>query len=120
VNAHGGHAELLSLPAIGVRGNTHFAFSDLNNVKIADLLSEYLHKERLDLPMKGQTPRHTHLVRPGWRGGGIRASTTGRSCAHDTAGAAIAGMGFASDSFVNPDIKIASHVTHSDAGVPRG
>jgi hypothetical protein len=59
VNAHGGHAELLSLPAIGVRGNTHFAFSDLNNVKIADLLSEYLHKERLDLPMKGQTPRHT-------------------------------------------------------------
>jgi hypothetical protein len=68
VNAHGGHAELLSLPAIGVRGNTHFAFSDLNNVKIADLLSEYLHKERLDLPMKGQTPRHTHLVRPGWRG----------------------------------------------------
>jgi hypothetical protein len=48
VNAHGGDAELLHLPAIGVRGNTHFPFSDLNNVRIADLLSEYLHKKKLD------------------------------------------------------------------------
>ena len=48
VNAHGGDAELLHLPAIGVHGNTHFPFSDLNNVRIADLLSEYLHKKKLD------------------------------------------------------------------------
>jgi hypothetical protein len=48
VNAHGGDAELLHLPATGVRGNTHFPFSDLNNVRIADLLSEYLHKKKLD------------------------------------------------------------------------
>jgi hypothetical protein len=48
VNVHGGDAELLSLPAIGVHGNTHFPFADLNNVRIADLLSEYLHKKQLD------------------------------------------------------------------------
>ena len=48
VNEHGGDAELLHLPEIGVTGNTHFPFSDLNNEKIADLLSEYLTKKELD------------------------------------------------------------------------
>jgi hypothetical protein len=36
------------LPAIGIRGNTHFAFSDLNNVQIADLVSEFLRQKGLD------------------------------------------------------------------------
>src|SRR5262249_17412906 len=31
IKAHGGDAELLHLPSIGIRGNTHFPFSDLNN-----------------------------------------------------------------------------------------
>jgi hypothetical protein len=31
-----------------VYGNTHFVMSDLNNLKIADLLSEYLKEKRLD------------------------------------------------------------------------
>lgn len=48
INRHGGNAELLHLPTIGVRGNTHFAFSDLNNIKIADLLSSYLKRKGLD------------------------------------------------------------------------
>jgi hypothetical protein len=48
INRHGGHAELLHLPKIGVKGNTHFPFSDLNNVKIADLLSSFLAKHHLD------------------------------------------------------------------------
>ena len=48
VNAHGGHAELLFLPTAGLRGNTHFPFSDLNNVQVADLLSSYLAKNGLD------------------------------------------------------------------------
>jgi hypothetical protein len=48
VNAHGGNAELLRLPQIGVYGNTHFPMSDLNNVTIANLLSQYLHRQRLD------------------------------------------------------------------------
>jgi hypothetical protein len=49
IKAHGGDAELLHLPSIGVRGNTHFPFSDLNNVRIADLLSDYLKRKHLDV-----------------------------------------------------------------------
>lgn len=49
VNAHGGHAEILMLPSIGIKGNTHIAFADLNNVQIADQLSLFLRKHKLDL-----------------------------------------------------------------------
>jgi hypothetical protein len=48
VNAHGGQAELVRLPDIGITGNTHFPMSDTNNVKIADLLSDYLRQKKLD------------------------------------------------------------------------
>jgi hypothetical protein len=48
VNAHNGDSELVHLPTIGIRGNTHLPFSDLNNVRVADLLSEFLKKHRLD------------------------------------------------------------------------
>jgi hypothetical protein len=48
INARGGRASLLHLPEIGVLGNTHFPFSDLNNVRIADLFSAYLSKAKLD------------------------------------------------------------------------
>ena len=48
VNAHGGDAELLQLPDVGVLGNTHFPFSDLNNVEVADLLADYLAEKGLD------------------------------------------------------------------------
>jgi len=48
VNRHGGDAQFVHLPDIGVHGNTHFAFSDLNNIQIADLLSEYLEEHGLD------------------------------------------------------------------------
>jgi hypothetical protein len=36
------------LPKIGIRGNTHFAFSDLDKVEIADLMSKFLAEKRLD------------------------------------------------------------------------
>lgn len=48
INSGGGDAQLLHLPAIGVYGNTHFPMSDLNNRKIADLLSTYLHAKGLN------------------------------------------------------------------------
>ncbi|SEE66746.1 Alpha/beta hydrolase family protein [Rhizobiales bacterium GAS188] len=48
VNKHGGNVTLLHLPDIGIRGNTHFAFSDLNNVEIADLMSKFLSEKGLD------------------------------------------------------------------------
>jgi hypothetical protein len=48
INRHGGKAVNVMLPEIGIRGNTHFPMLDLNNVKIADLLSTFLADTRLD------------------------------------------------------------------------
>lgn len=48
VNRHGGDVTLVHLPEIGIHGNTHFPFSDLNNVQIADLLSKFLKDKGLD------------------------------------------------------------------------
>ena len=48
INRHGGDATLVHLPEIGITGNTHFPFSDLNNVQIADLVSTFLEEKKLD------------------------------------------------------------------------
>jgi hypothetical protein len=48
VNRHGGDVTLVHLPEIGIKGNTHFPFADLNNVQIADLVSKFLAEKRLD------------------------------------------------------------------------
>ena len=48
VNRHGGDARLVHLPELGIRGNTHFPMSDLNNVQIADLVSAFLAEKKLD------------------------------------------------------------------------
>ena len=42
INKHGGDARLVHLPEVGIRGNTHFLMSDLNNVQIADQVSQFL------------------------------------------------------------------------------
>ncbi|MEC5385304.1 alpha/beta fold hydrolase [Uliginosibacterium sp. H3] len=48
VNRHGGDASVVHLPEIGVRGNTHFPFSDLNNMAVADEMSRFLQRKGLD------------------------------------------------------------------------
>jgi hypothetical protein len=48
VNRHGGDVTVVDLPAIGIRGNTHFPMSDLNNVEIANHLSAFLGSKGLD------------------------------------------------------------------------
>lgn len=48
INKYGGDATLIHLPEIGIKGNTHFPFSDLNNIQIADLLSSFLKEKGLD------------------------------------------------------------------------
>lgn len=48
VNKHGGDATVVHLPEIGIYGNTHFPFSDLNNVQVADALSKWLKQKGLD------------------------------------------------------------------------
>lgn len=47
INRHGGQAELICLPDIGIYGNTHNIFSDLNNQEIADLVEEWINKQGL-------------------------------------------------------------------------
>jgi hypothetical protein len=48
VNKHGGDVTLVHLPEIGITGNTHFPFSDVNNVEIADQVSQFLEEKNLD------------------------------------------------------------------------
>jgi hypothetical protein len=48
VNSMGGNAQLLHLPKIGIKGNTHLLMLDLNNVQIADQLSQFLKDKGLD------------------------------------------------------------------------
>ena len=48
VNRHGGDVTVVHLPEAGIRGNTHFPFSDLNNMQVADLMSKFLSAKKLD------------------------------------------------------------------------
>ena len=48
VNRHGGDVTLIELPKVGLHGNTHFPFSDLNNVEVADQMSAFLNAKQLD------------------------------------------------------------------------
>ncbi len=48
VNRQGGDVTVVHLPEIGIRGNTHFPFSDLNNLEIADLMYQFLEKKGLN------------------------------------------------------------------------
>ena len=48
LNEHGGDVTVIHLPEIGLKGDTHFPFSDLNNVEVADHLSRWLHEKGLD------------------------------------------------------------------------
>jgi pimeloyl-ACP methyl ester carboxylesterase len=48
VNRHGGDVTVVHLPEVGIPGNTHFPFSDLNNQQVADLLSRFLSEKKLD------------------------------------------------------------------------
>jgi alpha/beta hydrolase family protein len=52
VNRHGGHASVVHLPEVGIRGNTHFLMSDLNNGEIADQVATFLKTQQVDGPVK--------------------------------------------------------------------
>lgn len=47
VNRHGGDATLVKLPDIGIKGNTHAPFADLNNRQIVDHLEQWLNSKGL-------------------------------------------------------------------------
>ncbi|MES2973735.1 MAG: alpha/beta fold hydrolase [Pseudomonadota bacterium] len=48
VNRRGGKVTVVHLPELGIRGNTHFPFSDLNNLDVADLMFGFLKTNGLD------------------------------------------------------------------------
>ena len=48
VNEYGGDVTLVLLPEKGLKGNTHFPMSDLNNKEVADLLSKWLNEKGLN------------------------------------------------------------------------
>jgi hypothetical protein len=48
VNKYGGNATMVELPKIGIFGNTHFLFAELNNVELADHLSAWMNRNGLD------------------------------------------------------------------------
>ncbi len=59
INKYGGDASLVNLPEIGISGNTHAPFADLNNEQIAEHLQKWLAEKNLagsDLPHSGPKP----------------------------------------------------------------
>lgn len=48
VNDHGGDVKIVHLPEVGITGNTHFIFSDTNNLQVADEVSKFLKDKGLD------------------------------------------------------------------------
>ena len=48
VNSHGGNAQLIHLPDIGIFGNSHLMMLELNNIEVADVVSRFLREEQLD------------------------------------------------------------------------
>ena len=48
VNKHGGDVTVVHLPETGIKGNTHFPFSDLNNIEIANLMEKWLEEKKLN------------------------------------------------------------------------
>jgi hypothetical protein len=48
VNRHGGDAKFISLPEVGLHGNTHFMFFDKNNTQVADLAFRWLREKGLE------------------------------------------------------------------------
>lgn len=67
VNRHGGDATLVELPKLGIRGNTHAAFADRNNLEVLAQLEGWLHEKGLDgraLPHLGPKPVEMPMTIP--------------------------------------------------------
>lgn len=48
VNRHGGDAKVMHLPEIGIRGNSHFPFTEKNNLEVAGAFESWLKAKGLD------------------------------------------------------------------------
>jgi hypothetical protein len=50
INRHGGDAQLVHLPEIGITGNSHIMMLERNNVEVANVVSRFLHEHGLAEP----------------------------------------------------------------------
>jgi pimeloyl-ACP methyl ester carboxylesterase len=48
INNHGGNAKVLTLPDVGVYGNTHYPFADTNHRQVADQIKLWMAQQGLD------------------------------------------------------------------------
>lgn len=67
VNRHGGDAKIVFLPDLGLKGNTHVPFADLNNLQVADHLCSWLEEKGLsasDHPHQGPKKMTKELTIP--------------------------------------------------------
>lgn len=67
VNRHGGDAQVVFLPDLGMKGNTHIPFADLNNLQVADQLEAWLKEKNLDgndAPHQGPQKKSMELTIP--------------------------------------------------------
>ena len=48
VNSRGGDCTIVYLPDVGINGNSHFMFQELNNMEIADLIQSWLEERGLN------------------------------------------------------------------------
>ena len=48
INRHGGDAQVIELPDMGIKGNSHFLFAEKNNEQVAKVLQDWLHYKNLD------------------------------------------------------------------------
>jgi pimeloyl-ACP methyl ester carboxylesterase len=49
INDQGGNTSIVMLPDLGLHGNSHFVFSDLNNREVADQMAGFLREKHLDI-----------------------------------------------------------------------
>ena len=47
MNKYGGHVQVVSLPDIGIKGNTHFMMADLNNEDVANAMEKWMKENGL-------------------------------------------------------------------------
>lgn len=45
---YGGNVSVVSLPDLGIKGNTHFMMSDLNNIDVANAIETWIEKQSID------------------------------------------------------------------------
>ncbi|AII14737.1 alpha/beta hydrolase family protein [Campylobacter iguaniorum] len=48
INKRGGDAKVISLPELGLKGNTHAPFADKNNLQVADIVEKFLQEKKLN------------------------------------------------------------------------